>query len=48
MAESTAAASFIGWLMVNAEAPIDVAPEDNPTNQPVPDLIVLKPDYAGF
>jgi Uma2 family endonuclease len=33
---------------VNVGAPIDVAPEDNPTNQPVPDLIVLKPNYAGF
>lgn len=36
------------WLMdtfgrhfVNAEAPIDVAPADNPINEPVPDLIVL-------
>jgi Uma2 family endonuclease len=36
------------WLLqvfganyVNAEAPIDVAPEDNPTSEPQPDLIVL-------
>ena len=36
------------WLMrvfgdqfVNPEAPIDVAPEDNPMNEPEPDLIVL-------
>ena len=36
------------WLMrtfgaqfVNPEAPIDVAPEDNPTNEPEPDLVVL-------
>jgi Uma2 family endonuclease len=50
-----AATMFFGWLIqifgtrqVNAEAPIDVAPEDNPTNQPVPDLIVLKPEYKGF
>jgi hypothetical protein len=35
-----------GGLRVNAEAPIDVAPEDNPTNQPVPDLIVLTRGYA--
>ena len=35
-----------GGLRVNAEAPIDVAPEDNPTNQPEPDLIVLKREYA--
>jgi len=26
---------------VNVEAPIDVSPGDNPTNEPVPDLIVL-------
>jgi len=36
-----------GGLRVNAEAPIDVAPEDNPTNQPVPDFIVLTPEYAA-
>ncbi|SPF34158.1 conserved hypothetical protein [Candidatus Sulfopaludibacter sp. SbA4] len=37
-----------GWLIrvfgeeyVNQEVPIDVAPEDNPTNEPQPDLIVL-------
>jgi Uma2 family endonuclease len=30
-----------GWDFVNTEAPIDVAPEDNPTNEPVPDIIVL-------
>lgn len=44
-----------GWLVqvfgarfVNAEAPIDVAPEDNPTNEPEPDLIVLKQDLSHF
>jgi Uma2 family endonuclease len=49
-----AAALLIGWLIqvfgarhVNSEAPIDVAPEDNPTNQPQPDLIVLKREYSG-
>jgi Uma2 family endonuclease len=26
---------------VNPDAPIDVAPEDNPTNEPEPDLVVL-------
>jgi Uma2 family endonuclease len=31
---------------VNPEAPIDVAPEDNPTNEPEPDLIVLGCDPA--
>jgi Uma2 family endonuclease len=50
-----AAALLIGWLIrifgarfVNVEAPIDVAPEDNPTNQPQPDLIVLNRQYSGF
>jgi len=37
-----------GWSFVNAEAPIDVAPEDNPTNEPVPDLIVLGQDESHF
>jgi Uma2 family endonuclease len=30
-----------GAQFVNPEAPIDVAPEDNPTNEPEPDLVVL-------
>src|ERR1700685_4105546 len=30
-----------GERFVNPEAPIDVAPEYNPTNEPEPDLIVL-------
>ena len=44
-----------GWLMkvfgiefVNPEAPIDVAPEDNPTSEPEPDIIVLKRELANF
>jgi Uma2 family endonuclease len=37
---------IFGGLRVNAEAPIDVAPEDNPTNEPVPDLIVLTRGYS--
>jgi len=49
-------ASFLlGWLiqvfgyrLVNSEAPIDVAPEDNPTNEPVPDIIVLRRGYSRF
>jgi Uma2 family endonuclease len=48
-----AAALLTAWLIqvfggrrVNAEAPIDVAPEDNPTNQPVPDVIVVKSEYS--
>jgi Uma2 family endonuclease len=50
-----AAALLLGWLIqvfgarfVNHEAPIDVAPEDNPTNEPVPDMIVLKRKFTGF
>jgi hypothetical protein len=27
-----------GVMFVNPEAPIDVAPEDNPTNEPEPDI----------
>jgi Uma2 family endonuclease len=41
---------ILAWLQqvfgipaVNQEAPIDVAPGDNPINEPEPDLIVLKP-----
>src|ERR1051326_4028476 len=30
-----------GKQYVNSEAPIDVAPEDNPASEPEPDLIVL-------
>jgi Uma2 family endonuclease len=32
---------IFGAKFVNPEAPIDVAPEDNPTNEPEPDIIVL-------
>ena len=46
---------LLDWLkgafgnnFVNPEAPIDVAPEDNPTNEPEPDIIVLKRDLANF
>src|SRR6267154_2409723 len=37
-----------GKEYVNPEAPIDVAPEDNPTNEPEPDIIVLKRDLSYF
>jgi len=37
-----------GRGVVNAESPIDVAPEDNPTNEPEPDIIVLKRPYREF
>ena len=50
-----AATLLQGWLtqvfgvrFVNPEAPIDVAPEDNPTNEPVPDLVVLKRSFSKF
>jgi len=50
-----AATLLLGWLIrvfgerfVNSHAPIDVAPEDNPMNEPVPDMIVLKRSYSGF
>jgi Uma2 family endonuclease len=33
---------IFGKGVVNTEAPIDVAPDDNPTNEPEPDIIVLK------
>lgn len=46
---------LMGWLvgvfgvpMVIPESPIDVSPEDNPTNEPEPDLIVLKRDLSHF
>jgi len=37
-----------GEQYVNQEAPIDVAPEDNPTNEPEPDLIVLSKPSREF
>jgi Uma2 family endonuclease len=44
-----------GWLVgvfglhrVAPEAPIDVAPQDSPTNEPEPDLIVLRRDLSHF
>lgn len=37
-----------GRQFVNAEAPIDVNPTDNVWNEPEPDLIVLKREFATF
>jgi Uma2 family endonuclease len=37
-----------GARFVLQEGPIDVAPEDDPTNEPEPDLIVLKRDLLQF
>ena len=46
---------LLGWLIevfgsdfVNPAAPIDVAPEDNPTNEPEPDVIVLRRELSHF
>ena len=47
--------SLMQWLLdafgrgrINPEAPIDVAPEDNPSNEPEPDLIVLRRATTSF
>ena len=37
-----------GIPFVIQEAPVDVAPEDNPTNEPEPDIIVLKREVRSF
>lgn len=37
-----------GTQFVNPEAPIDVAPEDNPANEPEPDLVVLTRPSSEF
>jgi Uma2 family endonuclease len=37
-----------GEQFVNPEAPIDVAPEDNPTSEPEPDLVVLTKPTREF
>lgn len=41
-------ADAFGQDRVNSEAPIDVAPEDNPSNEPQPDVIVLRRPSATF
>ena len=37
-----------GLLLVQQEGTIDVAPEDNPTNEPQPDLVVLAKPVTEF
>jgi Uma2 family endonuclease len=37
-----------GWRFVDSEVPIDVSPNENPRNEPVPDLIVLKQEFSTF
>jgi Uma2 family endonuclease len=44
----TRLAQIFGAQFVNPESPIDVAPEDNPTNEPQPDLIVLTRELSHF
>jgi Uma2 family endonuclease len=39
---------IFGGRFVSTETPIDVAPLDNPRNEPEPDLIVLKEDFTTF
>ena len=40
--------SIFGNEYVDVEAPIDVHPDDNPSSEPEPDLIVLKQVCASF
>jgi len=40
--------SIFGNEYVDVEAPIDVHPEDNPSSEPEPDLIVLKQECSNF
>ncbi|MBM3735208.1 MAG: Uma2 family endonuclease [Acidobacteria bacterium] len=40
--------SVFGAAYVNQEAPIDIAPEDNPRNEPEPDVIVLRRRSSEF
>src|SRR5690242_5640043 len=42
------AISVFGTRMLFQEPSIDVAPEDNPTSEPEPDLIVLNRDVTHF
>jgi Uma2 family endonuclease len=50
-----AAMSMLFWLadcfgksFAEAQAPIDVSPEDNPTSEPEPDVVVLRRDRAAL
>ena len=40
--------AVFGFRLVNIEAPIDVAPEENEANEPEPDAIVLKREVSLF
>jgi Uma2 family endonuclease len=39
---------IFGAAFVEQEVPIDVGPNDNPTNEPEPDIIVLKREFSSF
>ena len=41
-------AGVFGFQRVTKEDPIDVSPEDNPTSQPGPDLVVLRESALRF
>ncbi len=52
---SNALAVIYAWLIevfgkrfVQTEVPIDVSPEDNPTNEPEPDIVVLNRNFWNF
>lgn len=34
--------------LVYPEAPVGVAPEDNPTSEPEPDIVVMRPEFGGY
>ena len=40
--------AVFGSRRIQTKTPIDVAPEDNPTNEPEPDLSVLKREITHF
>lgn len=40
--------AVFGFLRVQKEEPIDVSPEDNPTSEPEPDLVVLRESAEKF
>ena len=42
------AIAVFGYRRIQQEAPIDVAPEDNPANEPQPDLVILRESVLQF
>ncbi|MEP7352638.1 MAG: Uma2 family endonuclease [Acidobacteriota bacterium] len=39
---------IFGVRFIQLESPIDIAPEDNPTSEPEPDIVVLKRELSEF